>query len=251
MLCLVCVASLASAQNRLFSVRSNQAGTDSSQGSTSANPGNPVYLDVTKPLEARVEDALSRMTLEEKVALCHGKRFKQDLLDVHYRDNDIADILELTVDQAIAFFGEKPGQVEKKIIKRLKPLQDVGLGYVKLGQSSSTLSGGESQRVKLAYFLSTEHPEPTIYVFDEPSTGLHFHDIRMLLKAFDALIEKGHTVIIIEHNMEIIKNADHVIDLGPEGGNQGGYLVFEGTPEALAKCKDSYTGRFLKDHIKN
>jgi excinuclease ABC subunit A len=180
---------------------------------------------------------------------CHGKRFKQDLLDVQYREKDISDILELTVDQAIDFFSEKHGQMEKRIIKRLKPLQDVGLGYVKLGQSSSTLSGGESQRVKLAYFLSAEHPEPTIYVFDEPSTGLHFHDIRTLMKAFDALIERGHTVIIIEHNMEIIKYADHIIDLGPEGGDRGGYVVFEGTPEAIIHCKDSYTGRFLTNHL--
>jgi len=161
---------------------------------------------------------------------CHGKRFKPDLLEVHYRDKDISDILDMTVDQAIDFFKEKPGPMEKKIVKRLKPLQDVGLGYVKLGQSSSTLSGGESQRVKLAYFLSADHPEPTIYVFDEPSIGLHFHDIRVLMKAFDALIEKGHTVIIIEHNLEIIKQADHLIDLGPEGGNGGGFLVYEGTP---------------------
>jgi len=182
---------------------------------------------------------------------CHGKRFKQDLLDVHYRDKDISDILDMTVNQAIEFFSEKPGVMEKRVIKRLKPLQDVGLGYVKLGQSSSTLSGGESQRVKLAYFLSAEHPEPTIYVFDEPSTGLHFHDIRILMKAFDALIEKGHTVIIIEHNLEIIKQADHLIDLGAEGGDQGGYVVFEGTPEAIVHCKDSYTGRYLKNHLPN
>ena len=180
---------------------------------------------------------------------CHGKRFKQDLLDVKYRDRDISDILDMTVDQAMAFFGEKAGSQEKRIIKRLKPLQDVGLGYVKLGQSSSTLSGGESQRVKLAYYLSAEHPEPCIYVFDEPSTGLHFHDIRLLMKALNALIEKGHTVIIIEHNLEIIKQADHLIDLGPEGGNQGGYVVFEGTPEGIVYCSASYTGQFLHTHI--
>jgi excinuclease ABC subunit A len=180
---------------------------------------------------------------------CHGKRFKQDILDVHYREKNISDILDMTVDQAIAFFAEKPGSAEKKIIKKLKPLQDVGLGYIKLGQSSSTLSGGESQRVKLAYYLSTESPEPTVYIFDEPTTGLHFHDISVLLKAFDALIVKGHTVIIIEHNMEVIKNADHIIDLGPEGGEKGGNIVFEGTPEDLVKCKESYTGQFLSSML--
>jgi excinuclease ABC subunit A len=180
---------------------------------------------------------------------CHGKRFKPDLLEVRYRDKDIADILDMTVNQAIDFFGERKTPMEKRIVKRLMPLKEVGLGYVKLGQSSSTLSGGESQRVKLAYFLSAEHPDPTIYVFDEPSTGLHFHDIGILMKAFDALIAKGHTVIIIEHNLEIIQQADHLIDLGPEGGNQGGYLVFEGTPEAITTCKDSYTGRFLAAHL--
>lgn len=179
---------------------------------------------------------------------CHGKRFKPDLLAVRYRDKDISDILDMTVDQAIDFFSERKGPQEKRIVKRLMPLKEVGLGYVKLGQSSSTLSGGESQRVKLAYFLSAEHPEPAIYVFDEPSTGLHFHDIRILMKAFDALIAKGHTVIIIEHNLEIIQQADHLIDLGPEGGDQGGYLVFEGTPEAILSCKNSYTGRFLATH---
>jgi len=180
---------------------------------------------------------------------CHGKRFKPDLLEVRYRDKDIADILDMTVNQAIDFFSERKTPMEKRIVKRLMPLKEVGLGYVKLGQSSSTLSGGESQRVKLAYFLSAEHPDPTIYVFDEPSTGLHFHDIGILMKAFDALIAKGHTVIIIEHNLEIIQQADHLIDLGPEGGNQGGYLVFEGTPEAITTCKDSYTGRFLAAHL--
>jgi excinuclease ABC subunit A len=128
-------------------------------------------------------------------------------------------------------------------------LQDVGIGYVKLGQSSSTLSGGESQRVKLASFLALEKTEPTIFVFDEPTTGLHFHDIKTLLKAFDALIDKGHTIIIIEHNPEIIKSADHIIDLGPEGGDEGGFVVFEGTPEALVKCEASYTGRFLRGKI--
>ena len=180
---------------------------------------------------------------------CHGKRFKQDILDVHYRSTSIADVLDMTVNQAMTFFAEHTGSTEKKIIKRLKPLQDVGLGYIKLGQSSSTLSGGESQRVKLAFFLSTDHTDPAIYVFDEPTTGLHFHDIRILMDAFNALIAKGHTVIIIEHNVEVIKNADHVIDLGPEGGDKGGFIVFEGTPEELSNCAESYTGRFLKAHL--
>ena len=180
---------------------------------------------------------------------CHGKRFKQDILEVQYKEKNIFDVLEMTVNQAIEFFGAQSGNTEKKIVKRLKPLQDVGIGYVKLGQSSSTLSGGESQRVKLAAFLANEKPEPTIFVFDEPTTGLHFHDIKTLLKAFDALIAKGHTVIIIEHNMEVIKCADHIIDIGPEGGERGGNLVFEGTPEALVGCECSYTGKFLKEKL--
>ncbi|MEN6363339.1 MAG: excinuclease ABC subunit UvrA [Bacteroidales bacterium] len=180
---------------------------------------------------------------------CHGKRFKQDILDVRYHDKNIADVLDMTVDQAIGFFGEKAGSTEKKIVRKLIPLQDVGLGYIKLGQSSSTLSGGESQRVKLAFFLSAEHPDPFIYVFDEPTTGLHFHDINVLLGAFNKLIAKGHTVIIIEHNMEIIKNADHIIDLGPEGGDKGGNIVFEGTPENMVKCEESYTGRYLREKL--
>ncbi len=180
---------------------------------------------------------------------CHGKRFKQDLLDVQYNHVNIYDVLEMTVNQAIEFFSEQKGNTEKRIVKRLKPLQDVGIGYVKLGQSSSTLSGGESQRVKLASFLASEKPEPTIFVFDEPTTGLHFHDIKTLLKAFDALIAKGHTVIIIEHNPEVIKCADHIIDIGPEGGENGGSLVFTGTPEEIVKSKTSYTGAFLKGKV--
>ncbi len=180
---------------------------------------------------------------------CHGKRFKQDILDVTYRGKNIYEVLDMTVNQAIEFFSEHTGNTEKRIVKRLQPLQNVGIGYVKLGQSSSTLSGGESQRVKLASFLANEKPEPTIFVFDEPTTGLHFHDIKTLLKAFDALITKGHTVIIIEHNMEVIKCADHVIDIGPEGGEKGGNIVFEGTPEDLVNCECSYTGKFLKDKL--
>jgi excinuclease ABC subunit A len=180
--------------------------------------------------------------------VCHGKRYKQDVLEVLYKGKSIADVLDMTVDQAIEFFSV-PGSMEKKIVRRLKPLQDVGLGYIKLGQSSSTLSGGESQRVKLAYFLSEEQGKSSIYVFDEPTTGLHFHDINILMKAFDALLAKGHTVVIIEHNMEVIKCADHVIDLGPEGGNKGGNIVFTGTPEALLQCPESYTGLYLKSHL--
>ncbi len=180
---------------------------------------------------------------------CQGKRFKSDVLEVAYQEKNIFDVLDMTVNQAVEFFSEGNGNVEKRIVKRLKPLQEVGIGYVKLGQSSSTLSGGESQRVKLASFLANEKSEPTIFVFDEPTTGLHFHDIKTLLKAFNALIAKGHTVIIIEHNMEVIKCADHIIDVGPEGGEKGGNLVFEGTPEALIDCECSYTGKFLKEKI--
>ena len=177
---------------------------------------------------------------------CHGKRFKKDLLEVKYHGVNIYDVLNMTVNQAIEFFTEHR---QTKLVNRLKPLQDVGLGYIKLGQSSSTLSGGESQRVKLAYFLSIERPEPTLFVFDEPTTGLHFHDIRKLLDAFNALIKRGHTILIIEHNMEVIKCADHVIDMGPEGGDAGGTLVCCGTPEEVAEHPESYTGRFLREKL--
>lgn len=177
---------------------------------------------------------------------CHGKRFKNDTLLVTYHDKNIHDILEMTVNQAVEFFTEHG---DKKVVRRLKPLQDVGLGYVKLGQSSSTLSGGENQRVKLAYYLSLEKAEPTIFIFDEPTTGLHFHDIKRLMDAFGALISRGHTIVIIEHNMEVIKCADHIIDIGPEGGDRGGNLVVCGTPEEVAKCEASYTGRFLKEKL--
>jgi len=175
---------------------------------------------------------------------CHGKRFKQDVLDVRYRDKSIYDILTMTINQAIDFFSEDPDC--EKIVKRLKPLQDVGIGYVRLGQSSSTLSGGESQRVKLASFLAQEDAQPTIFVFDEPTTGLHHKDVQILLKALNQLISRGHTVIVIEHNPSMILAADHVIDLGPEGGNEGGHIVFEGTPEGLAQCPESYTGQFIR-----
>ncbi|MFR3277384.1 excinuclease ABC subunit UvrA [Phocaeicola plebeius] len=177
---------------------------------------------------------------------CHGKRFKNDTLEVKFEGKNIYDILEMTVNQAIEFFTEHN---QKKIAKKLRPLQDVGLGYIKLGQSSSTLSGGENQRVKLAYFLSIEKAQPTIFVFDEPTTGLHFHDIKKLLEAFDALISRGHTLVIIEHNMDVIKCADHVIDLGPEGGDMGGNLVATGTPEEVAKCAVSYTGQYLAEKL--
>ena len=177
---------------------------------------------------------------------CHGRRFKNDILEVKFHGKDVCDVLDMTVNQAIEFFTEHK---QKRIVTRLKPLQDVGLGYIKLGQSSSTLSGGENQRVKLAYYLGQEKHEPTLFIFDEPTTGLHFHDIRKLLAAFDGLISHGHTIVIIEHNMDVIKMADHVIDLGPEGGDRGGNLVVCGTPEEVARCKDSYTGRFLKTKI--
>ena len=177
---------------------------------------------------------------------CHGKRFKQDTLEVKFHDKNIYDVLEMTVNQAIEFFTEHS---QKKIVKKLLPLQDVGLGYIKLGQSSSTLSGGENQRVKLAYYLSQEKAAPTLFIFDEPTTGLHFHDIRKLLDAFDALIRRGHSIVIIEHNMDVIKCADYIIDLGPEGGDKGGNIVATGTPEEVAACAASYTGQFLQEKL--
>lgn len=181
--------------------------------------------------------------------VCHGKRFKQEVLDVLYRGKNIHDFLEMTVNQAIEFLEETDGTAEKRIIRKLKPLKDVGLGYIKLGQSSSTLSGGESQRVKLAYYISQESQGHTMFIFDEPTTGLHFHDISTLLKSLNTLVDKGHTVIIIEHNMDMIKSADWVIDIGPEGGNGGGEIVAEGTPETVAECKESHTGRYLKEKL--
>ena len=185
--------------------------------------------------------------LELECDACHGHRFKRDILDVRFHDKNIDDVLNMTVSEAIAFFGEHK---EKAITKRLQPLEDVGLGYIKLGQSSSTLSGGENQRVKLAYFIGMERQEPTLFIFDEPTTGLHFHDIQRLLKAFNALIGRGHTILVIEHNLEVIKCADHVIDLGPEGGNKGGELVCEGTPEQVAEQKNSITAQFLKEKLR-
>jgi excinuclease ABC subunit A len=181
---------------------------------------------------------------------CSGKRFKQEVLDVVYHDKNINDILDLTVEEAIEFFGQKRNSTEGRIVEKLKPLEDVGLGYVKLGQSSSTLSGGESQRVKLASFLSKENlGQHKLFIFDEPTTGLHFHDIRKLLDAFQALIKNGNSIVIIEHNPEIIKSADWIIDLGPEGGKKGGKIIFEGTPEEIVKCEASYTGKYLKGKV--
>ena len=175
---------------------------------------------------------------------CHGHRFKHDILEVKYNGKNVDDVLNMTITEAIDFF--KGNDI---IVKRLKTLEDVGLGYIKLGQNSSSLSGGENQRVKLAYFIGREQQEPTLFIFDEPTTGLHFHDIQKLLDAFSALILRGHTILIIEHNMEIIKCADHVIDLGPDGGDKGGNLVIAGTPEEVAQCRDSLTGHYLKDKL--
>ena len=177
---------------------------------------------------------------------CHGKRYCASALEVEYKGKNINDILDMTINQAIEFFSESDGSTERNIVKKLKPLQDVGLGYVKLGQSSSTLSGGENQRVKLAYFISQEKNVPTMFIFDEPTTGLHFHDINTLMNSFNRLIENGHTIVIIEHNMDIIKCADYIIDMGPEGGENGGEILITGTPEEVANCKNSYTGQYLK-----
>ena len=174
---------------------------------------------------------------------CHGKRFKRDILDVRFAGKNINDVLDMTISEAMDFFTENK---QTTIVKRLKTLQDVGLGYIKLGQSSSTLSGGENQRVKLAYFIGQEKQEPTMFIFDEPTTGLHYHDIKRLLSSFDALISRGHTIVIIEHNLDVVKCADYVIDMGPQGGDRGGNLVFAGTPEELCKCKESITGKYLQ-----
>lgn len=180
---------------------------------------------------------------------CGGKRFKEEVLEVKYKDLAINDILNMTVNQSIELFGKGKSTTEKKIVKKLQPLQDVGLGYIKLGQSSSTLSGGESQRVKLASFLAKEKDTPTLFIFDEPTTGLHFHDIRKLLGSFNALMERGHSIVIIEHNLEVIKSADWVIDLGPDGGVKGGRIIFEGTPEELVKVENSFTGIALRGKL--
>ena len=187
---------------------------------------------------------MADLTLECEA--CHGQRFKKEILDVRFEGKNINDVLNMTVSEAVDFFSHHN---QKAIVNRLKPLEDVGLGYIKLGQNSSTLSGGENQRVKLAFFIGQEKQEPTLFIFDEPTTGLHFHDISRLLKAFHALIERGHTVLVIEHNLDVIKCADWIIDLGPEGGNRGGNIVCTGTPEEIIKCKDSITSKYLKDKL--
>ena len=180
---------------------------------------------------------------------CHGKRFKEEVLQVTYRDKNIYEVLEMTIDEAIDFFNEGGGSAERRIVRKLIPLQKVGLGYVKLGQSSSTLSGGESQRIKLAYFLSREsEEEQALFIFDEPTTGLHMHDISMLLTSLESLLEKGHSVLVIEHNLEVIKCADWIIDLGPEGGDGGGQVVYEGVPEEIPE-DGCHTGRYLKSKL--
>ena len=186
--------------------------------------------------------------LELECEACHGKRFKKEILEVRFAGKNIDDILNMTVNEAIEFLTENN---QKDIVKRLKPLESVGLGYIKLGQNSSTLSGGENQRVKLAYFSGQEKADPTLFIFDEPTTGLHFHDIKKLLNSFDQLIKRGHSIIVIEHNMDVIKYADHVIDLGPDGGNKGGQLVCYGTPEEVAACENSITGKYLKKVLDN
>lgn len=202
---------------------------------------------------------------------CHGLRFQRNVLEVRYAGKNINDILDMTVSEAIAFFTEQLEREENEnaqkedvrkrtqgkvtitllhtIIDRLTPLEEVGLGYIQLGQSSSTLSGGENQRVKLAYYISQEKQEHTLFIFDEPTTGLHFHDIKRLLHAFDKLISHGHTILVIEHNMDIIKCADHIIDIGPEGGEKGGEIVASGTPEEIVKSKLSITGKYLKEKL--
>ena len=181
---------------------------------------------------------------------CGGQRYRKEILDIRYRGKNIHDILEMTIDEAIDFFSETDDSQERRIVKRLMPLKDVGLGYLKVGQNSSSLSGGENQRVKLASFFADERKEPTMYIFDEPTTGLHFHDIATLMRSFDRLISMGHTVVVIEHNPDVIKCADHIIDMGPEGGDGGGRVVCAGTPEEVAACPDSHTGRFLIDKLK-
>src|SRR5690606_5208396 len=178
---------------------------------------------------------------------CKGKRFKKEVLEVTFEGKNIDAVLNLTIDDAIAFFE---AHNQTKIQNKLQPLQDVGLGYVTLGQSSSTLSGGEAQRIKLASFLGKGNSQDkALFIFDEPTTGLHFHDIQKLLTSFNALIEKGHSIIVIEHNIELIKCADHIIDLGPEGGENGGYILAKGTPEEIAKDKASFTGKYLQEKL--
>jgi excinuclease ABC subunit A len=176
---------------------------------------------------------------------CHGKRFKEDVLEVKYKEKNIYDVLQLTVDEAVDFFNDNT-----KILSRLKPLQDVGLGYIRLGQTTDTFSGGELQRLKLASFLIEKTNKKGIYIFDEPTTGLHLHDIKKLIEAFNLLIENGHTVIVIEHNLEFIKTADYIIELGPGAGDKGGQIVFTGSPEAMIQDKNSVTAPYLKPLLK-
>jgi excinuclease ABC subunit A len=181
---------------------------------------------------------------------CGGKRFGEEVLEVRYKGKTISDVLEMSVDDAVEFFSQEQAAINQRIVATLKTLQDVGLGYIKLGQSTSTLSGGEIQRVKLAsYLMGEDTTDGTMFIFDEPTTGLHFHDISKLLSAFDALLKKGHTIVIIEHNLDVIKCADWVIDLGAEAGVGGGNLVYEGTPEGLMECKESYTGSYLRARL--
>jgi excinuclease ABC subunit A len=181
---------------------------------------------------------------------CKGKRYKTETLDVCYRDKNIAEILEMTLDEALSFFKAGQDKLDQKVAEKIQPLVDVGLGYLCVGHSSSTMSGGEAQRIKLASFLSKgAQSTPTLFIFDEPTTGLHFYDIEKLLIAFQALLDKGHSLVVIEHNMEVIKCADHIIDLGPDGGENGGSLLFEGHPRALTEIKDNQTGYYLKTKI--
>ncbi|MCB0604174.1 MAG: excinuclease ABC subunit A, partial [Saprospiraceae bacterium] len=173
---------------------------------------------------------------------CKGKRFKSEMLDVTYKDKNIYDVLEMDIQEAVIFFADQP-----EIINRIQPLLDIGLGYVKLGQSSSSLSGGEAQRVKLASFLTKENRVPhTLFIFDEPTTGLHFDDVRKLLIAFNKLITRGNSIVIIEHNMDVLKNCDYIIDIGPEGGKGGGKILYQGSPEGLLEVKESYTAQYMK-----
>jgi excinuclease ABC subunit A len=181
---------------------------------------------------------------------CKGTRYKSETLEIEYRGKSIYDILEMTLDESLAFFKDGQDRLDAKIVEKIQPLVDVGLGYLKVGQSSSTMSGGEAQRIKLASFLGKGNfATNTLFIFDEPTTGLHFHDIRKLMTAFDALVKNGNTLIVIEHNMDVIKCADWIIDMGPEGGNEGGHVVFQGLPEDLVKEKKSITGKFLKEKI--
>jgi excinuclease ABC subunit A len=195
---------------------------------------------ITVPMQFMADVVL---TCEE----CGGKRFKNEILEVKYKGASIYDVLEMTVNQAVEFFSDEKSATCRAIVERLSLLQQVGLGYIKLGQSSSSLSGGESQRVKLAAFLASEGIGHQLFIFDEPTTGLHYADIRVLMNSFQKLIERGHSVIIIEHNIDVIKQADYIIDLGPEGGNNGGYLIFSGTREEILHCEGSYTGKALSN----